>query len=62
MADLRQALGRDVGASDALIGVAIWRGIMVDMRRTRGRRMRLRVSIGSLLGVLVWMMDWSWGG
>ena len=62
MTDLRQTLGRDVGASDALVDVAIWRGIVFEMRRGRGRRMRLRVRVGGLLGVLMWMMDRSWRG
>ena len=30
--DLRKTLGRDVGSSDALVDVAIWRSIMVKMR------------------------------
>ena len=30
--DLRKTLGRNVGASDALVDIAIWRSIMVKMR------------------------------
>ena len=59
--DLRQTWGRNAGPSDPRVDVPIRRGIMVEMSRAGGCRMRLRVS-GGLLRVLMWMMDRNWGG